>query len=648
MKNFSFSKTQLLILIFFPFFCCACEEILSELNSNSLISETVDPAIDNIVKEEMALQEIVGLAVGVVDNGKVIHLKGYGYRDKEKKWEVDLNTRFRWASVSKPITAVAAMKLWEDQKLDLQEDISEKYLPGYPKTGVTMHHLLSNTSGIPHHKDVDLDNSINYPEESSWNADMAVKLFEDDTLLFNPGDDYLYSTYGFILAGAVVESITQKEYNQSFVQYVQKHIADAGGMNSFTEDYKGLNLPWRSGHYTKTCSNVIQDLTRIDVSWRLPGGGFVSNIKDATLFMKGMLDDKFVSETTKNEMYKSQSTGGEYGYGFFRSSLGGSSLIQHGGNQRGTANLLGFFPAEEKGIVLFCNADYYSRSRIFRRIANIMGIPQNASDYNLFNALGCNNEDECQGNTDDTFAGVWTPGTAETLIRRGYASDEFLELRDQLHAFGYTLVDFEPYRKGNQVLWDGIFRKENRGIITARNYTQDGFLEKYQEHVANGYRLVDLETHEDNNGNWRWSGIFNKKSGRHAIWRNYDTEGFNQKWQEMADQGLRLIDMETYLGKDGKRLWAGVWEEGTYDYKLNRNYTTAEFGTMRNTYKSQGYQLVDIETYTGAQGQRLWAGVWKKTNNDEKLWRNWGWCDLLERHNQAVEEGYQLTDLEVY
>ena len=133
------------------------------------------------------------------------------------------------------------------------------------------------------------------------------------------------------------------------------------------------------------------------------------------------------------------------------------------------------------------------------------------------------------------------------------------------------------------------------------------------------------------------------------MWRNYDTQGFNQKWQDMAAQGLRLIDVETYLGNDGTRLWAGVWEAGTYDYKLNRNYTTAEFGNLRNTYRSQGFQLVDIETYIGSQGQRLWAGVWKKAPQAEKLWRLWGWCGFLSKHREAQNlDGYMLEDFEVY
>jgi CubicO group peptidase (beta-lactamase class C family) len=646
-------KYQRIILTLFIMCVFSCDGILDDLLSNQNISETVNPTIDAIIKEEMANQEIVGLAVGVVENGRVTHLKGYGYSDWDQTIATNINTRYRWASISKSVTAVAAMKLVEDGKLNLTEDITDNYLPSYPQNDITMHHLLSNSSGIPHYAEVDYDPNVNYPNNSTWNATLAVDLFDQDTLVNDPGDDYHYSTFGFILAGAVIESITQKEFSQSFVEYVQENIADVGGMNSFTEDYQGLSLAARSEHYSKNCNNVITKVGRSDVSWRLPGGGFVSDIKDATLFLKGMLADQFLSESSKSQMYMGQSPNNLYGYGFFRSTVGGIRMIEHGGNQPGTNNLLGFFPNEEKGIVILCNSDYFSRYRILQRIADAIGISNNAPSHDLFAATDCgtkiSGDDRfCEDVRDDIFAGVWTPGNAETIIRRGYKSENFLELRDQLVAFGFTLIDFEPYQKGNEILWDMVFRKETRQIITWRNASQDNFLDKYNEFVADGYRLVDLEQHEGSNGNRLWSGIFDKKTGGHALWRNFDTEGFNQKWQEMANQGLRLIDVETYLANDGTRLWAGVWEAGSYDYKLNRNYTTDDFGDLRNTYRSQGFNLVDVETYIGSQGQRLWAGVWKKNNQGEALWRNWGWCGILEKHNDAMQNGLELIDLETY
>ena len=250
---------------------------------------------------------------------------------------------------------------------------------------------------------------------------------------------------------------------------MQENVADAVGMDSFTEDYEGLNLPWRSSHYSKTCNNVLTDVNRADVSWRLPGGGYVSDIKDATLFMKGMLEDEFISEPSKSEMYQGQAPGGGYGYGFYRSFVGGTRMIEHGGNQPGTNNLMGFFPSEGKGIIILCNSDHYSRYRILDRIADALGISNNPGGFNLNSATECNEDSDdggCRDEVDDIFSGVWIPGNAKALFRRGYTSDAFVEERDQLSAQGYTLVDFEPYRKDGKVLWDGVFRKENRQIIT--------------------------------------------------------------------------------------------------------------------------------------------------------------------------------------
>ena len=79
-------------------------------------SETTPPfltSVDKVVEEQMAKQEIYGCAVGVVENGKIVHVKAYGHHDRLRTKPITVNTIFRWASISKPVTAVAAFKAIE-------------------------------------------------------------------------------------------------------------------------------------------------------------------------------------------------------------------------------------------------------------------------------------------------------------------------------------------------------------------------------------------------------------------------------------------------------------------------------------------------------------------------------------------------------
>ena len=79
--------------------------------------------VDLAMRAEIAKQNIVGLAVGVIEGGRITYIKGYGFADREKRVPVTRKTMFRWASISKSLTAVAAMQLWERDQLELDRDV---------------------------------------------------------------------------------------------------------------------------------------------------------------------------------------------------------------------------------------------------------------------------------------------------------------------------------------------------------------------------------------------------------------------------------------------------------------------------------------------------------------------------------------------
>ena len=102
-------------LVLFAF----CLMSFSVISYNTKI-DNQNPQIDRIVYDEMVKQNLPGVAVGVIKDGRIIHYQGYGYTDIEKKSKVTRNTIFRWASISKPLTAIATLQLAEDGKLKLK------------------------------------------------------------------------------------------------------------------------------------------------------------------------------------------------------------------------------------------------------------------------------------------------------------------------------------------------------------------------------------------------------------------------------------------------------------------------------------------------------------------------------------------------
>ncbi len=177
----------------------------------------LDPAIativDPIVEEELTEQELVGLAVGIIKNGRVVHLRGYGFADRENEVPVTTETLFRWASISKTMTAVAAMQMWEDDLLDDTADIAD-LVPEFeeePDAALTMWELLANLSGIEQYPSGWFERSENYPAAAVYDPIAALDILSPD-LVYAPADSFHYSTMGFMLAGAVLERLAQNEY----------------------------------------------------------------------------------------------------------------------------------------------------------------------------------------------------------------------------------------------------------------------------------------------------------------------------------------------------------------------------------------------------------------------------------------------------
>jgi len=94
-----------------------------DASGQSKLSVRQKKVIDEAVAQQMVRQKAVGVAVGVILDGKTMYLKGYGFEDREAQIPVSMNSMFRWASISKTLTAIAAMQLVEKRQLDLNTDV---------------------------------------------------------------------------------------------------------------------------------------------------------------------------------------------------------------------------------------------------------------------------------------------------------------------------------------------------------------------------------------------------------------------------------------------------------------------------------------------------------------------------------------------
>ena len=254
-------------------------------------------AVDEAARGAMAKQQLVGLAVGVVVDGKVAYLQGYGFADREAKTPVDPKaTQIRWASCSKPVTAVAALQLAEKGLLDLDADV-RRYVPEFPDKGVkiTARQLLCHQAGIVHYtngKVVRTERKYDAPHPFK-DVVLALDMFKESPLVNPPGEKFAYTTHGYILLSAVVERAGKK----AFADQVSERIAKPLGMTGFRPDYHWENIPGRAVGYVKSGEKINRrpDAAAPDVSWKLGGGGYTSTVEDFARFAAGLANHKLVS-----------------------------------------------------------------------------------------------------------------------------------------------------------------------------------------------------------------------------------------------------------------------------------------------------------------------------------------------------------------
>jgi len=342
--------------------------------------------VDTAMRDEMKKQELVGLAVGVIKNGRVEYLKGYGWADREQQTPVTRQTMFRWASISKSLTAVAAMQLWERDRMDLAADVRD-YVPEFPEHNATIRirHLLSHQGGIVHYTNGPvIATPREYPRAHPFeNVIWSLDDFKASPLVNAPGEKYSYTTRGFMLLSAAVE----RSGGRKFAHQVRNRIAKPLGMTTLQPDYQWVDIPHRAVGYRKRDGKVVRS-TDTDVSWKLGGGGFISNIDDLAKFAAGMLNHRLIEPAPRSKMWTQQKTndGQRSGYGFgfsfklfhegnvqnWKADGQGLLLVGHSGSQEKTRTYMLLWPAQKMAVVAMTNSEHANISKVTGRLLSVI------------------------------------------------------------------------------------------------------------------------------------------------------------------------------------------------------------------------------------------------------------------------------------
>jgi CubicO group peptidase (beta-lactamase class C family) len=309
------------------------------------------------------IQEVLSLAnkyrlfngsVLVAENGKIIYKGGFGMANMEWAIPNAVDTKFRLGSITKQFTSMVTLQLVEQGKIKLDGKISD-YLPDYRTDigqKVTIHHLLTHTSGIPSYTGQPgfFDNVSRNP----YKVSDFVKKYASGDLEFEPGSKYSYNNSGYFLLGAIIERVTGKPYEQ----VLKENILDPVGMKNTGYDHHDTLIQKRASGYSKTPDGYT-NAAYLDMSIPYAAGSMYSTVEDLYLWDQALYTDKLLSPQSKELMFKPFLE--KYAYGWvvteasFKQNNQPVQVISHGGGINGFATIIARFPKEKNLIVILDN-----------------------------------------------------------------------------------------------------------------------------------------------------------------------------------------------------------------------------------------------------------------------------------------------------
>jgi len=252
----------------------------------------------NIVSPLIRRGAGVSVAVGV--DGKLVWSEGFGFTSLDGNEQIKPYYQFRIYSLMKQITAVMALQSVLQGELSFSTPATD-VIPGLPErfADVTLLHLITHTSGVRHY---------HHPEEAVFfnhcvSAQDGLPLFVNDQLLHTPGETESYSTYGFVLASAMLENAT----NSTFDSLVEERISEPAGIGTLQLETRHSKASTMSFYDVDEDGRTSEALP-VDNSCKMGGGGFVASAEDVVRFHNAVLNGNLVPEPAIRQLLGSRNS----------------------------------------------------------------------------------------------------------------------------------------------------------------------------------------------------------------------------------------------------------------------------------------------------------------------------------------------------
>ena len=337
------------------------------LNSQSVIySQNFESKIDSLLQEKYQ-PNAPGATFLISKNGHIVYKKAFGLSNLELNVPMQTENVFEIASMTKQFTAISILMLVEKGKLNLDDEIT-KFIPDYPTNGhkITVHHLLTHTSGIKDFTKVKGLNAIS-------NQDLAplelINFFKNEPVDFAPGEKSLYNNSGYVILGYIIETIT----GQSYGDFIEEQIFKKLGMASSKYGSHSEVIKNRASGYQN--KNGYVNRRQVSYSFAYSTGALMSTVNDMFTWQEAIKNNVLISKETNEKAFANYTLNNgdhiNYGYGWHIKEINGISTREHGGHFFGFKSMGVYLPNYDIYVVGLNNCDCNSPTKITREIAEL-------------------------------------------------------------------------------------------------------------------------------------------------------------------------------------------------------------------------------------------------------------------------------------
>jgi CubicO group peptidase (beta-lactamase class C family) len=295
--------------------------------------------------------------------GKTLFNEAYGFANLEFKVPNELNTVFHIASISKTFTA-AAILLLEQRSLLTTEDILSKYIPDYPSGNrITIHQLLSHTSGITDINDLpEYDIASLQPQT----PETLVALFKNKPLEFQPGEKYLYTSSNYTVLAFIIEQVSGMKYGDFLTENIFKPL---GMAQTYHHGNMTQIINKMAEGYSTDGNFGLQKSPYLDWSSKTGGGSLATTADDLAKWNTALFGTAILSDKSKNKMFTNYA---EAGYGWYLGKQFDKNYIFMNGRSPGFCAHMGRYPEAEIFIIVLSNTYVYAPRQIATDLAGIL------------------------------------------------------------------------------------------------------------------------------------------------------------------------------------------------------------------------------------------------------------------------------------